>query len=207
MNALGTFRFEGPAGRIEALYREGNDSPAAAALVCHPLPTHGGSMHNKVVFRAAKAFESLGWAVLRFNFRGVGCSEGEFTGGDGEADDVAAAIGWLAGERPELPITLAGYSFGNAVGLPVGAGDGRVERLVGIGTPTGLFPFDALADVTKPKLFVQGDEDEFGPLDELREGLERVAEPVELVVVGGADHFFADRFDELQDAITGWLEE
>lgn len=205
MSALGTFTFHGPVGRIEALYREGSDDPARAAVVCHPLPTHGGTMHNKVVYRTAKALESLGWATLRFNFRGVGCSEGEFSDGRGEADDVRAAIDWLARERPGLPLVLAGFSFGNAVGLPVGAEDDRVERLIGIGTPVDRFPFDRLAGVAKPKLFVQGDRDEFGPLDALRAGLERVAEPKRLAVVEGADHFFTDRLEELQAAIVEWL--
>lgn len=204
MTALGTFTFDGPAGRIEALYREGADDPSRAALVCHPLPTHGGTMHNKVVYRTAKAFEALGYAVMRFNFRGVGLSEGEFTGGEGETDDVRAALDWLAGEAPGLPITLAGFSFGNAVGLPVGAADDRVDRLVGIGTPTDRFPFDRLADVAKPKLFVQGDRDEYGPLPDLRAGLEGVAEPKDLVVIDGADHFFTDRLEALRSSIETW---
>lgn len=204
MTALGTFAFDGPAGRIEALYREGSDDPGRAAVVCHPLPTHGGTMHNKVVYRAAKAFEGLGYAVLRFNFRGVGLSGGTFTGGAGETDDVRAALDWLAGERPGLPIVVCGFSFGNAVGLPVGAADERVDRLAGLGTPTDRFAFDRLVGVAKPKLFVQGDRDEFGPLHALRAGLARVAEPKELVVIDGADHFFTDRLEELGSAIEGW---
>lgn len=205
MRVPGTFTFDGPAGRIEAIYRGDAESPARAAVVCHPLPTHGGTMHNKVVYRAAKSFEELGDAVLRFNFRGVGCSEGEFTGGEGEADDVRAALDWLAGEHPGVPLVVCGFSFGNAVGLPVGAEDARVEQLVGLGTPTDRFPFDRLAGVAKRKLFVQGDRDEFGPLDALRRGLARVAQPWELVVVEGADHFFTDHLDVLQATIVDRL--
>lgn len=206
MRAAGTFTFPGPAGRIEAIYR-GDEGASRAGVVCHPLPTHGGTMHNKVVYRAAKAMEELGYATLRFNFRGTGCSEGSFTDGEGEADDVRAAIDWLADEHPGVPITLAGFSFGNAIGLPVGAGDDRVDRLIGLGTPVGRFDFDALAEVGKPKLFVQGARDEFGPLDALRRGLERVADPRRLVVVEGADHFFTDRLKALHQAVVGWLEE
>lgn len=205
MSPLGTFTFDGPAGRIEALYKEGDAE--RTAIVCHPLPTHGGTMHNKVVFRAAKAFEALGYPVLRFNFRGVGCSEGEFRGGEGEAEDVRAALDWMSDEHPDLPMVVCGYSFGNAVGLPVGADHDRVDRLVGIGTPVELYPFDRLAGVTKPKLFVQGDRDEFGPIDELRTRLEPVAEPKRLIVIEGADHFFADRLEELRSAIVDWFEE
>lgn len=202
----GTFTFPGPAGRIEAIWRAGSDEAARAAVVCHPLPTHGGTMHNKVVYRAAKAFESMGWPVLRFNFRGVGLSGGAFEGGAGEAGDVRAALGWVAEERPDLPLVVCGFSFGSAVGLPVGAEDARVSHLVGLGIPTDRFPFDRLADVGKPKLFVQGDRDEFGPLDELRTGLERVAKPWELTVVEGADHFFTDRLEEMRAAILDGFE-
>ena len=158
-------------------------------------------MHNKVVYRVAKAFERLGWSALRFNFRGAGASEGSFGEGVGETQDVAAALDWLAAEHPDLPLVVAGFSFGNAVGLPVGARDDRVSHLVGIGTPTARFDFGTLAAVTKPKLFVQGDRDEHGPLQDLREGLKRVAEPWRLVVVDEADHFFTGRLEELQAAV------
>jgi len=200
----GTMSFEGPAGRLEGIYRPA-ESPPRAAVVCHPHPQHGGTMHNKVVFRAGKAFERLGFAVLRFNYRGVGRSEGAFADGIGEADDVRAALEWLAAERPGLPLVVAGFSFGSAVGLPVGAEDARVGHLVGIGVPTGSFPFDRLASAPQPKLFVQGGRDEHGPIEELRSGLERVAEPRDLVVVEGADHFFAGRLGELERAIVEWF--
>jgi alpha/beta superfamily hydrolase len=196
--------FNGPAGRLEGIYRPA-DEPQAVAVVCHPLPTHGGTMHNKVVFRVAKAFERTGHAVLRFNFRGVGRSQGTFSDGRGEAEDVRAALDWLAGRHPRLPLIVAGFSFGSVVGLPVGAADPRVDRLLGIGIPTDRFPFDALSRSALPKLFVQGDRDEFGPLDRLRAGLARVAEPWDLEIVEGADHFFADRLAELERVIADWL--
>lgn len=204
MRMSGTSSVPGRAGRLEAIYKAA-DSPARAGLVCHPHPQHGGTMHNKVVYRAAKAFERLGWPVLRFNFRGVGASEGSFTDGAGESEDVAAALDWLASEHPGIPLVVAGFSFGNAIGLPVGARDDRVSHLVGIGTPTESFDFDALAATTKPKLFVQGGRDEYGPLDDLREGLVRVGKPWALVVVEDADHFFEGHLEELQNAIVDFF--
>lgn len=200
----GNIVFEGPAGRLEGIYRPPDES-LGAAVVCHPHPRHGGTMHNKVVFRAAKGFERAGWAALRFNFRGVGRSEGTFADDVGEADDVRAALDWLAERHPDAPLGVAGFSFGSIVGLPVGAEDERVARLVGIGIPTDRFPFDRLAQVTKPKLFVQGGRDEHGPLDRLRAGLAQVGEPWELVVVEDADHFFTGRLPELERAIVEWL--
>ena len=162
-------------------------------------------MHNKVVFRAAKAFERLGYPSLRFNFRGVGRSQGSFDEGIGEAEDVQAALDWMSAEHPGFPLLHCGFSFGNAVGTPVAASDPRVDRLVCLGTPTRSFPFDELAHVRLPKLFVQGEYDEHGPLDELRSGLERVAPPRKLVVIGGADHFFAGHLDEMERAIVDYL--
>jgi hypothetical protein len=162
-------------------------------------------MHSKVVYRAAKALEGLGWSVLRFNFRGVGGSEGSFADGRGEADDVKAALDWLADKNPAAALVVAGFSFGNAVALPVGAKDDRVSHLVGIGTPTDRFPFYLLADVPKPKLFLQGDTDEHGPLPELEAGLAHVAKPWTLVVIAGADHFFEGRLPEMQRAIVDFF--
>lgn len=162
-------------------------------------------MHNRVVYRAAKAFEELGWSVLRFNFRGVGASGGSFDDGRGEADDVRAALDWMAARRPDADLVVAGFSFGCAVGLPVGAADPRVTHLVGIGTPTDRFRFELLADVRKPKLFIQGGRDEHGPLTQLEAGLALVAKPWELVVVEGADHFFEGRLPEMQRAIVDFF--
>ena len=205
MTQLGTFTFAGPAGSIEALYKSGSAARARAAVLSHPHPQFGGTMHNKVVFRAAKAFERLGYPSLRFNFRGVGRSRGTFDEGAGEAEDVKAALDWMAGEHPGLALVHCGFSFGNAIGTPVAAADDRVDRLVCLGTPTASFRFERLAQVVKPKLFVQGEHDEHGPLKALREGLARVAQPWTLVVVNGADHFFADHLDEMERAIAAYF--
>jgi len=205
MSPLGTFTFEGPAGTLEALYKPGSARPVRAAVLSHPHPRFGGTMHNKVVFRAAKAFERLGYPSLRFNFRGVGRSRGSFGEGVAEADDVRAALDWMAQEHLGIPLVHCGFSFGSAVGTPVGADDERVDRLVCLGTPTVSFPFQRLADVVVPKLFVQGEHDEHGPLDELRDGLSRVARPWRLVVVEDADHFFAGHLEEMERAIVDYL--
>lgn len=205
MSRLGTFTFDGPAGLIEGLYRPGSVRPARAAVLSHPHPSFGGTMHNKVVFRAAKAFERLGYPSLRYNFRGVGRSRGSFADGVGEAEDARAALDWMAGEHRDLPLVHCGFSFGNSVGTPVAADHPRVDRLVCLGTATASFPFERLADVSLPKLFVQGAHDEHGPLDELRAGLARVARPWRLVVVEDADHFFAGHLEELEAAIVDHL--
>ena len=205
MIRLGTFTFAGPAGPIEGLYKPGSERPARAAVLSHPHPSFSGTMHNKVLFRAAKAFERLGYPSLRYNFRGVGRSAGSFAEGIGEADDVRAALDWMAREHPGVPLLHCGFSFGNSVGTPVAAADPRVERLVCLGTATASFPFERLADVTLPKLFVQGAHDEHGPLGELRVGLARVARPWELVVVEDADHFFAGHLQDLEAAIVAHL--
>jgi alpha/beta superfamily hydrolase len=209
MSQLGTFTFEGPAGLVEALHKAGTAAPERAAVLSHPHPQFGGTMHNKVVFRAAKAFERLGYPTLRFNFRGVGRSAGTFDEGIGEADDVRAALDWMACEHPELPLVHCGFSFGNAIGTPVAAAHPRVDLLVCLGTPTRSstrgFPFERLARAAQPKLFVHGENDEHGLLDELRAGFELVAEPKRLVVVPGADHFFAGHLGELERAIVDHL--
>jgi uncharacterized protein len=204
MTRAGTFFLPGPSGRLEAIYRRGDMGPRSA-IVCHPHPQHGGTMHNKVVYRAAKAFEGLGWSVMRFNFRGVGASEGSFADGHGEAYDVRAALDWLADRHPDASLVVAGFSFGCAIGLPVGARDDRVSNLVGIGTPTDRFPFDAMSDVSKRKLFIQGAHDVHGPLAELKAGLARVAKPWELAVIAGADHHFEGRLPEMQRAIVDYF--
>ncbi len=180
MTPTGTFTFQGQAGALEAIYRKGKDDSTRVAIVCHPL----------------------GYPTLRFNYRGVGRSEGLFDDGVGEADDVQAAINWLVTSRPGSDIVLCGFSFGAVVGLPTGAVDDRVTHLVGLGTPTDRFPFDLLSDITKPKLFIQGDADEFGSVKSLHAQLQSVAQPWELIVIEGADHFFTNRLDELQEALA-----
>ncbi|HEY7462367.1 MAG TPA: alpha/beta family hydrolase [Gemmatimonadota bacterium] len=206
MSTIESFRVRGPAGALEALLkRPAGGDPAFAALVCHPHPLHGGTMHNKVVFSIAKALGELGAPVLRFNFRGVGASAGVYAKGVGEREDARAALDHLAGLFPGLPLCLGGFSFGAWVGSAVGCEDDRVTQLVAAGTPTRMFESPALFACRKRKLFVQGEHDEHGPPDELRAFVARVPDPKRLAIVAGADHFFTGRQAELRAAIVDYF--
>ncbi|MGA9392454.1 MAG: alpha/beta fold hydrolase [Candidatus Sulfotelmatobacter sp.] len=212
-SSIRSFFLEGFAGRLEALLNAGAESATHAAVVCHPHPLFGGTLHNKVVFHTMKALNSFGFPVLRFNFRGSGLSHGEHDHGKGELDDVRVALDWLDSEF-HLPVIFAGFSFGAAVGLRVGSSDSRVKALIGVGTPVApvgdreaprVYSFDFLRDCVKPKLFVSGARDQFGPRARLEELVASVPEPKKLVVIEGADHFFEGRLRELRDAIEGWV--
>jgi len=161
-----SFFLEGSAGRIEALlWTVSEKRPTSAAVVCHPHPLYGGTMHNKVVYQAAKALHEAGMPVLRFNFRGTGLSEGEHENGLGERDDVRTAIDYLAHEFPGATLLVAGFSFGAWVGLRVGCEDPRVTRLIGIGIPVAQKDMRFMRNCEQPKLFISGSQDEYGPLD------------------------------------------
>jgi alpha/beta superfamily hydrolase len=196
-----------PHGRLEGLLRLPDaDVPVhMAALVCHPHPLGGGTMHNKVVFRVAQALGALGMPVLRFNFRGVGRSTGHYDEGRGEREDVRAALDLLAQRFSGLPLCLAGFSFGSWVGLPVGCADPRVAQLIGVGVPVGSLEVDPLAGCTRPKLFVQGERDQYGAPEALRAWLARVPDPKQLTIVPGADHFFTEQQTELYEAVLAYF--
>jgi uncharacterized protein len=198
----------GPAGPLEALLEfDPNSTPGASAVVCHPHPLHGGTMHNKVVFRVAKTSLTLGMPTLRFNFRGVGRSAGSFDSGRGERDDVVAALGFLRTRFPNLPLVVAGFSFGSWVGLAAGARDWGVRALVGVGLPVASSPFAFLLGVKKPKLIVQATEDPYGPREKLQELFDSLDEPKRLYWVEGRDHFFEGKLDEVQNAVVEFLRE
>ncbi len=177
----------------------------AVALVCHPHPMFGGTMHNKVVYRAAKSALLAGLPTLRFNFRGAGASAGEHTGGPGEQDDVRAALDYLATHFSGLPVCLMGFSFGAWVGLEVGAADSRVSTLVGLGVPVNMSNFDFMRGVRKPKLILQGTRDQYGSVAEVTEFYASLAEPKQIHWVEGADHFFAGKLDEVQEVLSKFL--
>lgn len=189
------------------LWTTASADPDLVALVCHPHPLFGGTMHNKVVFRAAKAFHSRGIPVLRFNFRGTGQSEGEHDKGLGECDDVRAALDFLAAEFPARPILLAGFSFGSWVGLRVGCEDARVNDLIGLGIPVNSVDFSFLNECRKPKLFVQGGNDPFGAKGKVEMLFATLREPKKLVIVEGADHFLTGKLDQMTAAIGAWVDE
>lgn len=201
-----TFFMDGPAGRLEAmLWTAHNRDPALVAVFCHPHPLFAGTMHNKVVYQAAKALHQLGFPVLRFNFRGAGLSDGEHDKGRGEQDDVRAALEYLAGQFPAKPILLGGFSFGAWVGLRVGCEDSRVTKLIGLGIPVDNSNLDYLRACQKPKLIIQGGNDQYGSRGNVEALFAEIPEPKRLVIIDGADHFFAGKLDQAAATITSWL--
>jgi len=197
-------------GQLEAILKEPRQgSPKGVALVLHPHPLGGGTMHNKVVFRAAAALNDAGLTVLRINFRGVGQSTGVHDDGRGEQDDVRAGLDYFSQQFPGQRITLCGFSFGARVGLEVGIKDPRVEYLIGIGTPLQMYDFNFLAACRKPLLLVHGENDEYGDVERLRKLAAELEKntTVRLVVVSGAGHFFDGGLDELKRAIAAWTTE
>jgi alpha/beta superfamily hydrolase len=200
-----SFDIAGPAGRLEAILMMPDGPPVAAGVVCHAHPLHGGVMHFKVVFRAAKALRQHGVAALRFNFRGVGRSEGTHDQGRGEQDDVRAALSEMGRRFPGLPLVLGGFSFGAQMALRVGCTETGVRALFALGLPVMMMTdLSFLAACRPPRLFVQGERDPFGGADLLRELVARLPEPRSLVIVPGADHFFGGHLDEMQEAVAGW---
>lgn len=193
-------------GHLEAILREPGGELRGAALVCHPHPLGGGTMHNKVVFRAAAGLLEAGLATLRFNFRGVGASTGEHDDGNGEQQDVLDALDYLAENYPNLPITLAGFSFGSRVGTEAAMNDERVARLISIGTAVDKYNFSYLKALRKPILFVHGDRDEFGSLKDLKELVAQVAENTDakLISFENCGHFFENHLNELKEAVKNW---
>jgi uncharacterized protein len=206
MYPAGNLFIDVPHGRLEAILKPPRDEAMrGVALVLHPHPLGGGTMHNKVVFRAAAALNEAGMATLRINFRGVGQSTGTHDEGYGEREDVRAGLDYLAANYPQQEITLCGFSFGARVGLEVGLDDDRVKRLISIGTPLDKYDFGFLTACRKPILFVHGEHDEYGNLERLRELVAKIEAPKELAVIKGAGHFFDDQLDELKTVIREWV--
>lgn len=195
-------------GRLEAILKEPRHGQTkGAALVLHPHPLGGGTMHNKVVFRAASALNDAGLVTLRINFRGVGQSTGDHDEGRGEREDVTAGLDYLTQNYGEQSLTLCGFSFGARVGTEVGMKDPRVRNMISIGTPVDKYDFAFLASCEKPLLFVHGDQDEYGREAELKRLVESVQQynpRVEVHVIPGAGHFFENHLDELKRIITDW---
>jgi hypothetical protein len=197
-----TLLLDGPAGRLEALLETPEDAPRAVALLCHPHPLFGGTMHNKVVHRVARALRASGYAVLRFNFRGVGKSEGRHDLGVGEIDDARAGLDWLRNRFPGLPYTLAGFSFGSRIILNLGCALPDAHRLIALGFPAKRDPVGVLAQCATPKLFIQSTHDEYGPRPEMEAFYAQVAEPKQLIWIEAENHFFAGGLDELEKQVA-----
>jgi len=206
----------GPAGRLEALLEEPAQeerarAPKAAVVFAHPHPQHGGTMHTKVVYQGAKGLARIGCAVLRFNFRGVGRSQGTFDSGQGEIDDFRAALDYMTARYPNTKRWAAGFSFGSWVALEVGAVDDRVSVLIGIAPPVATsasgqgYTFFNTLESTKPKFFVQGESDEVCPIEGMWQFYGQLKEPKELVVIDSADHLFEGKTQEVGEALEDLL--
>lgn len=199
----------GPAGLLEALLNTGSPDAKYAVLLCHPHPLGGGTMHNKVVYHAMKAFQAEGLPVLRFNFRGTGLSEGQHDHGRGEQDDVRAALDWLD-QNLHLPLLFAGFSFGSYVGLRAACSDSRAKGAVALGLPVHAegrdYTYEFLAQCVMPKLFISGTRDQFGPRAKVEAAVASAAPPAEMVWIEAADHFFAGKLVEVQQAIRRWFQ-
>jgi alpha/beta superfamily hydrolase len=197
----------GPAGKLEALLEEPDGAAKAAVVFAHPLPTHGGTMHTKAVYQGSKGLLRIGCAVLRFNFRGVGSSDGSFTGGPGEREDFTAALDYMAAKYPSLPLWAAGFSFGSWIALETGAADPRVTVLIGIAPPVTRegYDFSGTRSSTKPKFFVQGEADDICPIQEMWKFYGALPEPKELVVIDAADHLFDGHTAEVGEALEDLL--
>jgi uncharacterized protein len=207
--AIRSVALDGPSGRLEALLNAGTPDAAYTAVVCHPHPLYGGTLHNKVVFHAMKALNSFGFPVLRFNFRGTGLSHGEHDHGQGEVDDVRSALDWVDHEFGR-PLIFAGFSFGAAVGLRAACPDARVKAAIGLGLPVSpiddrTYDFNFLKTCAKPKLFVSGDRDQFGTSAQLNALIDSIPQPKKLVLISGADHFFEGRLREMRETIEQWI--
>ena len=222
------FDIQGPAGRLEALIDDPafnchigpvrtetagevridahlDEKPRVAVVLAHPLPTGGGTMHNKVVYQMAKGFCRTGAAVLRFNFRGVGTSGGAFDDGPGEMADYRAALDFMAARYPGVEVWAAGFSFGAWVAMTVGAADDRVTALIGVAPPVNRYDFSAVLESLKPKFFIQGDRDDLCPYQSMRAFYARVPGPKELVTIDGGDHLFDGKTSEVAEAVEELL--
>ena len=200
---LETTFLAGPAGRLEALH-EGPEEGVKierAAVVCHPHPLFGGTLHNKVVFRIARGLRDTGAAVLRFNFRGVGQSGGEHDHGKGEQDDVRTAVAYMRDRYPGLPLALAGFSFGSSMSLKVACTDPGIERVIGCGVPVDRASFGFLSSCGCPRYFIHSTNDEYGSRDRMNEVFETTPKPKKLVWIEAEDHFFKGALDEFEQAV------
>ena len=194
----------GPVGRLEAVLEEPEDrEPVEVALVCHPHPRHGGTMHNKVVYRMARALRHRGSVVLRFNYRGVNLSEGTYDGGVGEVEDARAALSMLRGRYSDLPFTLAGFSFGSRIVLRMGCEMADTSRIIAVGFPASHPQDRDLGHCDRPRIFIQSAHDQFGPRPDMEAYFATLPEPKKLIWVEARDHFFADALDAFEATLAG----
>jgi alpha/beta superfamily hydrolase len=197
MRKIESLFLAGPAGRLEALLEEPeNAAPTEAALVCHPHPQHGGTMHNKVVYRVARGLRATGSVVLRFNYRGVNLSEGSYADGEGELEDARVALQYLKERYLGLPFTVAGFSFGSRIALRLGCGMAR--RVIAVGFPERYKDLASLDSCTTPRVFIQSTNDEFGSVEQIEAIIAPLAEPKQLHLIEARDHFFSGGLEALE---------
>lgn len=196
---------EGPAGRLEAALRVALPD-RGIAVVAHPHPLHGGTLHNPVVFHADRELNRAGWTTLRFNFRGVGASEGVHDDGRGEADDVGAALAWLRGLAPAAPRVLVGFSFGSVCCIRHAAGDPGIAAVLAIGLPVRVYDLGELTRLRSPLAVVQAEHDEFGTPGEVERRLERAGVIGSVRTVPGTSHLFPGRAPDAGKAVTAAVE-
>jgi uncharacterized protein len=197
-----THMIAGLAGKLEALLEEPeHDEPREAILVCHPHPQFGGTMHNKVVYRIARGLRKSGAVVLRFNYRGVNLSEGEYGHGVGEMEDARASLAWLRERYPDLPYSLAGFSFGSRIVLQMACSDPDARRVIAVGFPTTYKNREYLENCRSRKIFIQSTHDEHGPMDDLERMFATLPEPKQLLWVQAEDHFFKGALDDFERVI------
>lgn len=195
---------EGPAGKLEALLEEPEDrEPNQAVLVCHPHPQHGGTMHNKVVYRIARGMRRAGAVVLRFNYRGVNLSEGEYAHGVGELEDARAALELLRSRYRELPFSLAGFSFGSRIILRLGCQTPGISRLIAVGFPANLSDAQSIGHCPVPRVFIVSTHDQFCAVPAMEAYFAALEEPKELIWVDAQDHFFGGALDQFEEAVYG----
>ena len=200
----------GPEGRLEARYQKGKDQRSPICLVLHPHPRQGGTMNNKIVYNIFHAFKNIGFATLRFNFRGVGKSQGSYDNGVGELTDAAAALDWLQNENPTAQNTwIAGFSFGSWLALQLLMRRPEIAGFVAVSPPANLYDFSFLAPCPASGLIIQGTDDKIVEADQVSELADKLNKQKNLKVVYkkliGADHFFKNELDDIQDAITKYV--
>jgi uncharacterized protein len=197
-----THMLAGPAGKLEALLEEPEDQePRAAALVCHPHPQHGGTMHNKVVYRIARGLRRRGYVVLRFNYRGVNLSEGVYANGEGELEDARTALAWLRSRYPDLPCSLAGFSFGSRIVLRLACSEADVRQVIAVGFVQSYAGAGYLQECNVPRVFISSTNDEYAPKERLEQIVSEVPDPKRLILISADDHFFKGALEELESAV------
>jgi len=200
----------GPEGRIEGRYHHSKLPNAPVALLLHPHPQHGGTMNNKVVYTLYHAFVRQGFSALRFNFRGVGRSQGSFARGEGELSDAASALDWLQGYNPNAAACwIGGFSFGAWIGMQLLMRRPEIDGFISIAPPANLYDFGFLAPCPSSGLIIHGDKDHLVPLESVQKLINKLMHQRDITIdfrlVKGADHFFQSRLEELDEEVEDYL--